>query len=265
MECTSYCTSGSRVMRQGRPAEAIKPVRHLDLISTYESHTLTPTQLILCRCTVWQHQRGTSYPLFTRSNANSGCSTRLLRLALPLVKTHGFTRGALAQSVLHLPPPETHTAPLSDAAISALFGHGTKAERSLVDFFFDEGIEHMKSRAQMFSDSLGRAPSVKEVLEERLKFNESVLEHLSDAFALLASSSSSVARLGPIQVPPVDPLPSLKHALKVADEACYLSGDTSTEVWVHESLACLYALNLLLPAFLVCPTCLPRRYLYGCR
>lgn len=160
----------------------------------------------------------------------SGFSTRLLRLTLPLVRTHGFTRDALALSVLHLPPPETHSTPLSDAAVSALFGQGVKAEHSLINFFFDEGIEHMRSRAQALSISQERTPTIKEVLEQRLKFNEPVLDHLSEAFALLASNSSSVTNLGSFQVPPIDPLPGLKHVLKIADEACYLTGDTSTEV-----------------------------------
>lgn len=146
--------------------------------------------------------------------------SKLLRAALPLVRSHGFTRDALALSVLHLPPPDTHATPLSDSAISALFGAGLKAEHSLLNFFFDEGIQHMKERAQ----SQGRQPTVKEMLEERLMFNEPVLDHLSTAFASLASSPL------PLQIPMLDPLPGLKHALKIADEACYLSGDTSTEV-----------------------------------
>lgn len=157
-------------------------------------------------------------------------SARLLRLALPLVKTHGFTREALARSVLQLPPPETHSSALSDAAISALFGQGTQAQHTLINFFFDEGLEHMKSRTQALSESQGHTPSIKQILEERLRYNEEVLEQLPGAFALLASGSSSSFRLGPLQAPAVDPLPALRHGLRIADEACYLSGDASTEV-----------------------------------
>ncbi|KAJ3566086.1 hypothetical protein NP233_g7222 [Leucocoprinus birnbaumii] len=168
---------------------------------------------------------------------------RLLKLALPLVRTHGFTRDALAFSVLELPPPETLSSPLSDAAISSLFGPGSKAEHTLINFFFDEGLEHMRYRAQAWSGSTGRSPTIKELLEERLKYNEPVLGHLSDAFASLASASASVAQLGPFQIPPVDPLPGLKHAFRIADEACYLSGDASTELsWYarRASLAAIY-------------------------
>lgn len=151
-------------------------------------------------------------------------SLRLLRLALGLVETHGFTRDALAYSVLRLPHPETHSTPLSDAAISSLFGQGTKPEHTLINLFFDDGLEHMKNRAQVLSESEQRVPTVQELLKERLKFNEPVLDHLPDAFASLASSA---IKSGPFSLSPVDPLPMLRHALRISDEACYLSGDTS--------------------------------------
>jgi ubiquinone biosynthesis protein COQ9 len=153
----------------------------------------------------------------------------LLRAALDVVGTHGFTRTALALSVTQLPPPHTHAAPLSDAAVSALFGPGSKAEHSLINFFFDEGIRHMRTRAQALATSQDRPPTAKEILVERLKFNEPVLPHLSSAFASLASGHAP--KLGPFQLPPMlDPSPALNHALRIADEVCYLSGDTSTEV-----------------------------------
>jgi len=77
----------------------------------------------------------------------------------------------------------------------------------------------------MLSESEQRVPTIKELLEERLKFNESVLDHLPDAFASLVSSTSTFSSF------PVDPLPVLRHALRISDEACYLSGDTSVEVF----------------------------------
>lgn len=164
---------------------------------------------------------------------------RLLRLALGLVETHGFTRDALAYSVLRLPHPETHSTPLSDAAISSLFGQGTKPEHTLINLFFDDGLEHMKNRAQVLSESEQRVPTVQELLKERLKFNEPVLDHLPDAFASLASSA---IKSGPFSLSPVDPLPMLRHALRISDEACYLSGDTSELSWYtrRASLAAIY-------------------------
>ncbi|KAJ6532019.1 hypothetical protein B0H19DRAFT_1189616 [Mycena capillaripes] len=134
-------------------------------------------------------------------------STRLLKLTLPLVSEHGFTRAALARSVLHLPVP--HPEPLSDTAVSALFGRGDLARKTLFHAWLDGGVESMKAAP----------PSVKEALHARLAYNEPVLAHLPEAFALLAAPESGM--------PPVDPMPALKHAAKVADEACYVSGDQS--------------------------------------
>ncbi|KAJ6507930.1 hypothetical protein C8R47DRAFT_1100031 [Mycena vitilis] len=135
-------------------------------------------------------------------------STRLLKLALPLISEHGFTRAALARSVLHLPVP--HPEPLSDTAVSALFGRGDLARKTLFNAWLDGGVESMQ-----FSP----APSIKQILHARLVYNEPVLPHLPEAFALLAAPESGL--------PPIDPVPALKHAARIADEACYVSGDQS--------------------------------------
>ncbi|KAJ7928812.1 hypothetical protein B0H13DRAFT_1966324 [Mycena leptocephala] len=134
-------------------------------------------------------------------------STRLLKLALPLVSEHGFTRVALARSVLNLPVP--HAEPLSDTAVSALFGRGDLARKTLVHAWLDGGVEHMKA-----------APaSLKDALQARLAYNEPVLAHLPEALALLAAPESGI--------PPIDLMPALKHAARIADEACYVAGDQS--------------------------------------
>ncbi|KAH9847490.1 hypothetical protein C2E23DRAFT_848095 [Lenzites betulinus] len=135
---------------------------------------------------------------------------QLLQLAIPLVRTHGFTREALARSVLSLPVP--HEQPLSDPAVSSLFGNGDDARRTLISGWLDHAREQMKQ-------SPASPASVRDVLANRLKENEPVLQYLPEAFALLASPSSGL--------PPLDPVPGLKHISKVADEACYLLGDTS--------------------------------------
>ncbi|OCH85721.1 hypothetical protein OBBRIDRAFT_739439, partial [Obba rivulosa] len=148
----------------------------------------------------------------------------LLQLALPLVKTHGFTREALSRSVLSLPTP--HPEPLSDTAVSALFGNGDDARRTLIEAWLDSGREHMKSAP---------TPAVKDVLGTRLRYNEPVLQHLPEAFALLSTA-----------FPPLPPLhltPALKHVASVADEACHVSGDTATgAAWYtrRASLATVY-------------------------
>ncbi|KAG8213264.1 hypothetical protein J3R82DRAFT_11736 [Butyriboletus roseoflavus] len=54
---------------------------------------------------------------------------------------------------------------------------------------------------------------MRDVLHARLRMNEPVLEHLPEALALLATSSSIL---------PLDPSPVLAHAARVADQACWI-------------------------------------------
>ncbi|EDR10076.1 uncharacterized protein LACBIDRAFT_318031 [Laccaria bicolor S238N-H82] len=159
--------------------------------------------------------------------------TRLLKLALPLVRTHGFTREALARSVLQLPAPETHTDALPDAAVSALFGSGDQARKTVIDAWLTEGIHQLQ-----FVDVKASARSgttVRELLRARLAYNEPVLGYLPEAFALMASPVSGS--------PPLDPIPGLKHATGIANQVCYISGDTSLQMaWYtrRASLAAIY-------------------------
>ncbi|KAI0359709.1 hypothetical protein OH77DRAFT_857820 [Trametes cingulata] len=113
---------------------------------------------------------------------------QLLQLAVPLVKTYGFSREALARSVLALPTP--HEQPLSDAAVSSLFGPGDEARRTLIDGWLDHAREQMRA-------SVATPASVRDVLAARLRANEPVLQHLPE------------------------------HVAKIADDACYITGDTS--------------------------------------
>ncbi|KAG7451298.1 uncharacterized protein BT62DRAFT_984469 [Guyanagaster necrorhizus] len=138
--------------------------------------------------------------------------TQLLQLATNLVNTHGFTRKALAESVLSLPPGQAHPEPLSDTAVSALFGIGDDARRTLIHAWLDQGVRHMGTVP---------SPTLKSVLHARLRYNEPMLQHLPEAFALLASPNSGVSLL--------DPIPILKHSSRIADESCYISGDTSVQ------------------------------------
>jgi ubiquinone biosynthesis protein COQ9 len=82
--------------------------------------------------------------------------------------------------------------------------------------------------------------SLKDALQARLAYNEPVLAHLpevrrpadripqiiikfpSQALALLAAPESGI--------PPIDLMPALKHAARIADEACYVAGDQSFRV-----------------------------------
>lgn len=157
-------------------------------------------------------------------------SKRLLQLAVPLVKQHGFTREALSLCVFSLPTP--HNEPLSDVAISTLFGEGDDARRSLITAWQDDAREQMKTWESV--------PTMKEVLKKRLECNEPVLSYLPEvclskdiftnflsscqheAFALLASPTSGI--------PPLDPLPGLRHAAMVADDACRITNDSARGV-----------------------------------
>jgi ubiquinone biosynthesis protein COQ9 len=97
------------------------------------------------------------------------CRTQLLKLAVPLVKQHGFTRTALARSVLALPEP--HPAPLPDSAVTTLFGEGDTARRTLISAWLEQGRTHMRSVP---------VEDVKGALLSRLEYNVPVLEHLPE-------------------------------------------------------------------------------------
>lgn len=92
-----------------------------------------------------------------------------MKLAIPLVQSHGFTRTTLARSVLALPKP--HAEPLSDSAVTTLFGEGDTARRTLINVWFDEGRTHMGSSP---------VDGVKGALHARLEYNVPVLGHLPE-------------------------------------------------------------------------------------
>ncbi|KAM6490573.1 hypothetical protein JOM56_013916 [Amanita muscaria] len=149
----------------------------------------------------------------------------LLRAALPLIQTHGFTRDALARSVLSL---TQHKEPLSDQAVSFLFGHGDDARRTLIKAWLDEGITRIR-------DPLPN-PTLAQILHERLKYNEPVLSFLPEAFALLISPSN--------RIPPLDPLPALQHVAQIANEACWAVNDRNLYLsWYtnRASIAAIYS------------------------
>ncbi|TFK70328.1 hypothetical protein BDN72DRAFT_839260 [Pluteus cervinus] len=172
----------------------------------------------------------------------SASTATLLKHALPLIRNYGFTREALAHSVLEMDASRSHTEPLSESAISALFGRGDEARRTLINAWLDQGISDMKvttspntSLSATSSQATGahRYPSVRDALHTRLRYNEPVLQYVPEAYAVLASPSSGV--------PPLDLLPALRHNVRIADEACYVGRDTS-KLWYtrRASLAAIY-------------------------
>lgn len=105
--------------------------------------------------------------------------THLLKLATPLVQHHGFTRTTLARSVLALPEP--HAEPLSDSAVTALFGQGDAARRTLIDAWLDEGRAHMRAVP---------VDGVKRALLARLEYNVPVLSYLPEVCSIRLVMSS---------------------------------------------------------------------------
>ncbi|KAG2051401.1 hypothetical protein BDR06DRAFT_586947 [Suillus hirtellus] len=157
-------------------------------------------------------------------------SAKLLKLALPLIKTHGFTREALSLSALSLPTPLAN--PLPDASVTALFGPGDDACRTLVHAWLDDARRRMKEEA---TEKMGMG----DVLKARLKSNEPVLEHLPEAFALLASSP-----LLPLPLLPVDPAPIIKHAAQVSNQACWIAHSDARESSWYTRRATISAIYL---------------------
>jgi ubiquinone biosynthesis protein COQ9 len=78
----------------------------------------------------------------------------------------------LSLSVLSLPTP--HAEPLSDSALSSLFGNGDDARRTLINYWLDD------ARIRMKSDAVTESPSMKNVLRKRLERNQEVLEYLPE-------------------------------------------------------------------------------------
>ncbi|KAG7089363.1 hypothetical protein E1B28_011053 [Marasmius oreades] len=151
---------------------------------------------------------------------------QLLKIATTLVKNHGFTREALSYSALYLPGPAALQQPLSEPAISALFGTGDSARVTLINAWLDEGILQMSNVP---------SPTFRHVLRARLEYNREVLGHLPEAFALLCSPEQGL--------PPLDPRPAIEHAAKIANETCKITKDQSIQLdWYarRASLATIY-------------------------
>ena len=181
---------------------------------------------------------------------SSATREALLKLALPLVKNHGFTRSALSLAVMYS-SSGNHTAPLNDTAVDALFGEGDEARRTLIRAWLDDARISLRTSYSQAgtATSTARTPSLENVLKTRLSKNEEVLKHLPDvsthespfrsihivhtgsrsaqAFALLATPPTLSSLIFPLTL---DPRPAITHSMSIAAEACQLSGDTSVGV-----------------------------------
>ncbi|KAF8148373.1 hypothetical protein BJ912DRAFT_1017840, partial [Pholiota molesta] len=109
--------------------------------------------------------------------------------------------------------------PLSDSAITALFGKGDAARRTLIDAWLDDGLRHMASGAQ------APARTIRDVLRARLDTMSLFCPTFPMcAFALMASSGF--------------------HVLDPCGRACVVTGDKSLQLeWYarRASLAAVYA------------------------
>jgi hypothetical protein len=158
----------------------------------------------------------------------------LLKSAIALVPTHGFTRQALASAAASLPEP--HAAPLSEAGMNALFGTGDDARRTLIKAWLEDA-EHT-----MVAPGETGASAVKVALGKRLRANEPVLHllpevrflhdaqvlrlrRMSKTFAFLAAPQTRIGRWTFPAAPVLDPRPGFEHAFNVAHRACLAAGD----------------------------------------
>ena len=122
----------------------------------------------------------------------SATKDTLLKLALPLVKDHGFTRTALSLAVMYSPSGK-HVAPLDDTAVDALFGEGDEARRTLINAWLDDARVLLRKFYNEGRTSLTTAqtPTLGNVLKTRLAKNEEVLEHLPEVRARTNSKRDS--------------------------------------------------------------------------
>lgn len=123
-------------------------------------------------------------------------------------------------------PSGKHTAPLNDTAVDALFGEGDEARRTLIKAWLDDARVSLRKfySETGASATTTKSPSLNNVLKTRLNKNEDVLEHLPEAFALLATPWTQSSFIFPLTL---DPRPAISHSMSVAAEACQLSGDTN--------------------------------------
>ncbi|WVR03384.1 hypothetical protein IAU60_000375 [Kwoniella sp. DSM 27419] len=136
--------------------------------------------------------------------------SQLLTHTLPLVSTHSFTRPALLTALRSLKPEVTN----HDAVLDTLFGPGSVgATKALVEAWETEGRARMGSEGEANED-------LAQVLMRRMDWSAGAGEHLVEAYANLATPSSTLSIpfpalgllrlvLSSIRLPPAYTPPSL--------------------------------------------------------
>jgi ubiquinone biosynthesis protein COQ9 len=95
-----------------------------------------------------------------------------------LIPTYGFSRQTLAVAALHLPRP--HSEPLSDGAITALFGAGNEARKNLAWAWLEEGRRRMKGPEDATENTQRMAIPIEVSLRRRLQWNVPLLDKLPE-------------------------------------------------------------------------------------
>ncbi|CAG7849501.1 SubName: Full=Uncharacterized protein {ECO:0000313/EMBL:CCA75221.1} [Serendipita indica DSM 11827] len=149
--------------------------------------------------------------------------SQILRHAVTLVPSLGFTRAAISEAALKATAGEE----LPERTIDVLFGRGEDARKTLIRAWLEEGRNSMGA-----SNHPG---TVRDALHRRLEWNVPVLDKLPEAYALLATPSS----LSPLDVRAI-----LEHPAMVAHQACKVAQQSDSGMsWYtrRAALASAYA------------------------
>ena len=125
----------------------------------------------------------------------------LLKNALQYVPAYGFTRRSLALASQTSQTPDAE--PLSETAISALFGRGDNARKTLIWAWLDQGKESMGpslTNVNVNPDVSGHAPkkiTVREALRARLEWNTPVLQYLPEV-CIIDQAEISLAHIAEV-------------------------------------------------------------------
>ncbi|KAG8834031.1 hypothetical protein FRC17_009669 [Serendipita sp. 399] len=150
----------------------------------------------------------------------------ILKNAVKLVPSHGFTRAGLAQATLNVSKGD----PFPDRTLDILFGPGEEARKTLIRAWLDEGINAMGPHDGEVN------MTVRDALHQRLEWNTPVIDKLPEAYALLATPSGLVPPLGIKDI--------VEHPAKVAHRACRVTNDRASGTsWYAQraALATIYA------------------------
>lgn len=127
----------------------------------------------------------------------SANAAALLKRSFPLIPQHGFTRKTIMLAsgrVSTREDGEESNGRLSETAISALFGAGDNARRTLIEAWFKEGIVDMGASQTMAKENATSLPAtapptLSDLLQRRLEWNKPVNQHLPEVGLLFLRGS----------------------------------------------------------------------------